>query len=419
MLTSFCGISFFKLLFYVFGGLPQLHSSELRQLAVHSLTNTENILGLHYFKELEEIDDDLTTVDEYDMQDSEPELTTTYSESTIETGTSHTLNGFEQDQIPLSMVDNISMDRIGNQMSLITKLISNLKASTTTTRPLQKVPNVEVSPIEYSAMPQKLMNNLIPIQSPIISHAAISLENKANLVLPQLNKITAQLVMQNPIAEKLPELKLDELHVLKETSEVSPLLFNPNTSNYTNPQDIVTFLFRKYLTNKYFMRKGEYIKRSSILAPFITPYNSIHQASREDHIAQNTTISPYTSLNSSKGFYGKSCLKGIRLPHPQDCTRYFLCNSSTISFQGYTCPPNMAFNKVKRICDIMEYRRCRNEFEENPEVEKIQNYNEIPCDSYMCGGLQNFDVSKHNELKCVGTLKFCMKNQKCLPTNLC
>ncbi|XP_031335626.1 uncharacterized protein LOC116165377 [Photinus pyralis] len=374
--------------------------------------DNENMIESQYFQEVNELGSDFSTVDHFGMQDYETEPTTTHFESTLESSSFiepyHALNGLQQDQVPLSMVDNISMDRIGTQMSLLTKLIGTLRPTTITGRPLQKVSNGEVSPIEYGAGPQKFM----PLQPIAISPSFSSIENKVDLVLPQVNKLTAQLVMQNPIAEKL-----SDLHVLKETSEVSPLLFNPNTSNYSDPQDIVTFLFRKYLTNKYFMKDGEYIKRNSA-APVVTFYNSMHQALRED-IHQNTTVSTYTNSNSSKELYGKSCLKGIRLPNPQDCTRYFLCNASTISFQSYTCPPNMAFNKTKRICDVREYQRCKKEIEENREVEKIENYNEIPCDSYMCGGLQNFDVSKHNQLKCVGTLKFCTKKQKCLPSNLC
>uniref|UniRef100_A0A182K0H9 Chitin-binding type-2 domain-containing protein n=1 Tax=Anopheles christyi TaxID=43041 RepID=A0A182K0H9_9DIPT len=53
------------------------------------------------------------------------------------------------------------------------------------------------------------------------------------------------------------------------------------------------------------------------------------------------------------------CMVGSRQPNNTDCFRYYICNPHNGVFQSYTCPPQTAFNKKSRMCDLTSYKQCK------------------------------------------------------------
>jgi len=53
------------------------------------------------------------------------------------------------------------------------------------------------------------------------------------------------------------------------------------------------------------------------------------------------------------------CTTGVRMPNFTDCTRYYICNSTSGTILSYACPPNMAFNVYKHICETSVYNWCK------------------------------------------------------------
>lgn len=49
------------------------------------------------------------------------------------------------------------------------------------------------------------------------------------------------------------------------------------------------------------------------------------------------------------------------MPNFTDCTRYYMCNSTSSIILSYTCPPNMAFNVYKHVCETGVYSWCKNQ----------------------------------------------------------
>ncbi|KAK4872029.1 hypothetical protein RN001_016153 [Aquatica leii] len=373
--------------------------------------------------------DDTLELDELDYVSPTSE-SNSYTISEIDNSNNNVLNEFDQDHVPLSIVNNIPINKIDSQMSILKNIINDYK-TIAYNQPFHTT--VKLTPIEYAAVQPNLFDNLIPTQNSVSYSSTNSLKLKPNSLPTKLNKVTTQLVMQTPIPKKQStKLNLDDFHVLKEATEDTSISFNPNIYNNANPQDIATLLFQKYLSNNNFMINGEYVRKGSIIIPLTTTrkplvstthsYNLINQVSKQDHVtSQENSISFFTYSNGTNGFYGKSCLNGIRLPNPKDCTRYFLCNSSTISLRSYTCPPYTAFNKLKRMCDADEYQTCINRYTENSKIKTTESYDKVQCDTYMCGGLQNFNNSEMIavDFKCQKDLIFCVKKQRCLQIGLC
>ncbi|KAF5296917.1 hypothetical protein FQA39_LY12274 [Lamprigera yunnana] len=377
------------------------------------------------------LDDIETTV----MQNSNNLLT-----STLETTEGNTfnmynfensaLNMLEQDRVPLSIVDNISMDRIGNQMSLLIKLIDNLKNNMNSEESLVNNNNFEVKPMKYVAFSQNSISNPVSSENGVVSYSlSNSLKIEPDMIQAQLSEVNKKKEIQK---EEETKLNLDKLHVLAETKINTLPAMQSDPYYTTDPQDVVTFLFRKYLTNNSFMNKGEYVKKDSADSHMMTikkpefsteqSYNFVNKVSREDYItSKKNHTSPITDSKTTHGFHGNSCRSGLRLPNPNDCARYFLCSSSTISLRNYTCPPNTAFNIVKRICDAAEYYKCVNKIKQRLHNEVTVNYNSVPCDTYMCGGLQSYNKFNQSfiEIKCERNSEYCVKKQKCLPLDLC
>jgi len=53
------------------------------------------------------------------------------------------------------------------------------------------------------------------------------------------------------------------------------------------------------------------------------------------------------------------CTTGVRMPNFTDCTRYYICNATTNTILSYACPPNMAFNVYKHVCEKGVYNWCK------------------------------------------------------------
>lgn len=412
----------------------------------------QDIFQLPYYNELEEdngeqdeetenqtlVSLDLTTADETETQQNLEDLETTPSATTenhLISGltydpSSSVLNAMEQDRVPLSIVNNTSIDQIGNQMHRLTQLINSLKASPTAVAPPSETTYGKVTPVVYSALPQKPPHHSNPSRNTLFPYSSPdSPEYEINLLPTQLNKITAQLIMQTPMSNKEPtNLNLLAMDTLKHSNQnLTAAPFISNSLIHGSTEHLVSALFQKYLTNSSFMNKGEYVKKTPILIPVTTTRkpelnpkqsdNSIIQLPDEHRPAPPKSSVP--SFLHTNAFYGKSCVNGIRLPNPADCTRYFLCNSSTTTVQSYACPPNTAFNKFKRICDVTEYQRCVKQIGGYLKNEEAERHNKIPCDTQMCGGLQNFGELRDRRFNCPGTLEFCEKRQRCLPVSLC
>ena len=45
------------------------------------------------------------------------------------------------------------------------------------------------------------------------------------------------------------------------------------------------------------------------------------------------------------------CTTGVRMPNHTDCTKYYVCNSTSHALQVFSCPPQMTFNPLKRTCE--------------------------------------------------------------------
>lgn len=53
------------------------------------------------------------------------------------------------------------------------------------------------------------------------------------------------------------------------------------------------------------------------------------------------------------------CITGVRMPNVTDCTRYYMCNSTSGTILSYACPSYMAFNIYKHVCDASVYNWCK------------------------------------------------------------
>lgn len=53
-----------------------------------------------------------------------------------------------------------------------------------------------------------------------------------------------------------------------------------------------------------------------------------------------------------------TCATGVRQANSTDCTKYFVCNSSSGKVLSYTCPPYTAFNGDTKICNAKTYAEC-------------------------------------------------------------
>lgn len=263
------------------------------------------------------------------------------------------LNALEQDRVPLSLVNNTSTDQITYQMFYLSQLIDSLKSGQTTERHSQQTKYGEVTPVVYSVRPQKPPHYANPSQSNIFDYkTSYPLDYDANLLPNQLNKITAQLIRDPPNSQKQRvDLKLAQSNIEYSVN---------NFTDFNNTNNLALMLFQKYLIKDEFMNKGEYVKKTPInltvtkKSEVTQSHNPFNKSSNNHQLVQKNHISsiPY----ATNGFYAKSCPNNVRLPDMEDCTRYFLCNSDLLL--SYTCPPNTAFNKLKEICDIAEYKRC-------------------------------------------------------------
>jgi Fe-S cluster biosynthesis and repair protein YggX len=53
------------------------------------------------------------------------------------------------------------------------------------------------------------------------------------------------------------------------------------------------------------------------------------------------------------------CTTGVRMPNFTDCTRYYMCNSTSGTILSYACPPHTAFNVYKHVCETSVYNWCK------------------------------------------------------------
>ena len=61
-----------------------------------------------------------------------------------------------------------------------------------------------------------------------------------------------------------------------------------------------------------------------------------------------STIFFLVSIIKSQLHFVKSCTEGTPLPHPTDCTKFFLCGRP---FEELTCMPPLRFNEKVSACD--------------------------------------------------------------------
>ncbi|KAF5308963.1 hypothetical protein FQR65_LT00045 [Abscondita terminalis] len=332
----------------------------------------DDVTELSFYKDIQDLEDD-NSIGSTINHTSKPSKLNTFLEIPKSNKTfnvlnyaNDALNTFQQDQIPLTVVNNIPVDKIRNQMSILKELIDSYQRNTNYGRPPFSIHYLEDAPYQYAPLSPSMIYN------PISSESSTS-DYKLNLNPSQLGKT-------NPRKKHINKLKTN-------VNKVSASL---DSNTYAiNPHDIATLLFKKYLnSNNNFMNNGEYTKKTSAAIPSTTKkslfstYNSVNNISKKNYsISQKGGFSFATYSNNTNELY-KSCLNGTRLPNFNDCTRYFLCNTT------YKCPPYTAFNKQKHVCDAAEYENCINRYPENLHADTMQIHNQVHCNTYMCASLQ-------------------------------
>ena len=133
------------------------------------------------------------------------------------------------------------------------------------------------------------------------------------------------------------------------------------------------------------------------------------------------------------------CTTGARMPNFTDCTRYYMCNSTTSRILSYTCPPNMAFNVYKQVCERSVYNWCKQQSMIFNQLIMSQPLEEItvattlrpnPCSKagktpdphsrqhYFICYIQS-DTTVRYRMACPNKLQYCASQKMCMKENDC
>lgn len=252
------------------------------------------------------------------------------------------LNALEQNSVPLSAVNNPPMDSIEKQMLQLKQLISTFHS--TTVQPTTK----EVSYHDHNAQkPQPQGSSLL--------QGVLTKPSKEKDSLPiQLSEITEQLMLPTPTLQT----NFNTFQTNGNKYEKQNFTQHPFTSYI--PVNINT----KHTINKYskINLHTHQAKPNINLSIFKEnkPQHSYNKDPYEDTIKLDEDYYSDDQFESNIDKTNKiNCVIGTRFPNLSNCRKYHICGASDkYTFYDFTCPSNMAFNKLKRICDVGEYKQC-------------------------------------------------------------
>lgn len=133
------------------------------------------------------------------------------------------------------------------------------------------------------------------------------------------------------------------------------------------------------------------------------------------------------------------CTTGVRMPNFTDCTRYYMCNSTSGIILSYTCPPHMAFNVYKHVCETSVYNWCTkqtmifNQLIISQPFEAVTlatTPNSTPCSKpgktpdphsrqhYFLCHLHNNRIVRYR-MSCPNTLQYCASQKVCKKQSDC
>lgn len=269
------------------------------------------------------------------------------------------LNALEQDRVPLSVVNNPPMDSIDKQMIHLKKLINNFHNTNTGTFLETGMPMKETFYSDYNKEnPQPLKENLF-MKGP----------NEKDPLPIQLSEITEQLILSTaPLQTNINVYQSNELK--------------------HDPLNFTTYPFTSYVPGNLKPIIKSSINKFKVIPSQVKP-TDIHRPNINLSIINKNKHEPMSNFNSElydddtfklaediEKFYSydkvnqfnnneyndkdrSNCIIGTRFPNLDDCRKYHICGASgRNNFYEFTCPSNMAFNKLKKVCDVKVYKQC-------------------------------------------------------------
>jgi hypothetical protein len=180
--------------------------------------------------------------------------------------------------------------------------------------------------------------------------------------------------------------------------------------------------------------------------PVTTVTPLIRTTSQIQHISTKRSSSPSVNTFSTgllrpqwRPALNIPCTTGVRMPNLTDCTRYYICNSTSGTLFSYTCPSQMAFNVYKHVCEVAVYKWCKDQITSNnqfiitqpPEViSLVTTPNPNSCTEsgktpdpessqhyFIC--YRQSDKSIRYRMTCPNTLHYCASQKVCKKQNDC
>ncbi|PSN41327.1 hypothetical protein C0J52_20905, partial [Blattella germanica] len=171
-----------------------------------------------------------------------------------------------------------------------------------------------------------------------------------------------------------------------------------------------------------------------------TKTREIPQNQKNDTQSSYDTIrTPFPFLSTSTPVADLPCTIGVRMPNLTDCTRYYLCNTSSHKINSYSCPPQTFFNPYKYICEANASIWCQGQTTPLRETESSKSFHTTSTTTkpgihfcnrpgkspdptsnkhyyncyYNSGELEWYRMSCPNNLLFCPVLKICTQPSKC------
>lgn len=127
------------------------------------------------------------------------------------------------------------------------------------------------------------------------------------------------------------------------------------------------------------------------------------------------------------------------MPNSTDCTRYYICDSTSGTLFSYTCPPQMAFNANKHVCETGIYEQCKEQTMARDRLIISQPIEATslattphPTSCYRPGKIRDPESSQHYficyfqnnrivryKMACPNTLHYCASDKVCKKLSDC
>jgi hypothetical protein len=207
---------------------------------------------------------------------------------------------------------------------------------------------------------------------------------------------------------------------------------------HNNPGDSHLCIHHCENLNSHLLQEG-HKKPVTTITPLIRTTNQIQYISTKQGSSSVNKFSTGPLHPQRSHALNIPCTTGVRMPNLTDCTRYYMCNSTSGTLLSYTCPSQMAFNVYKHVCDVTVYKWCKNQMISNSQFittqpAEVTSPNRMP-NSASCsepGKNPDPESSQHYficyrqsdkivqyKMTCPNTLHYCASEKVCKKQNDC